>query len=435
VRPKQLGAATVYFLLFTLVAFGLLAFATDFGRLYSIQGDLQAAADAAALSAAARLVGMADATVEAGDQITATFDPTNGNDNRFNLRQNAIGSGGSGLVTTQTVDYFSTVLDALSNTNGGQTGGIDWPTGAYPKYVRVQITAQAPVLFLSLFHRESSSLPTVSAKAVAGVSAPVCTACGIEGLAVVDQSGGADAVNYGFLPGMFYTLYLTPNQRNGPLTQAPLADTQSPSVQYVLLNHIPNGPQDLDLDSTLFEMGAGGISSSPTVTPSGNVVAGTTETAYPSLRGSTSATVGQDILCGLNARFGVEPSLTPNCGTIDSGQFAALSPLFGADRDPGAGTYADAPGLEDFATEYSGSLQRILTVAVIDATDSLNVLNFRQFLIEMSPAGGTLTQGLNTTLMTGAFRSQYIGSPVPLRCGIVGGLCGIRSGVGRTVLH
>src|SRR5262245_52997556 len=202
------GAATAYFLLFTLALVGLLVMATDFGRLYLIQGELQAAADAAALAAATRLVGTANSTMHAVDQLTASFDSTTGNDNRVNLRMNQIGVAGS-LATTTDMDFFSILLDARANVNGGQNGGIDWGSGNYPKYARVQVTAQAPVLFLPLLTRAFGSLPTIATASVAGISAPMCSACGIEGLAVVDQSGGADAINYGFVPGAFYTLYLT----------------------------------------------------------------------------------------------------------------------------------------------------------------------------------------------------------------------------------
>ena len=84
---------------------------------------------------------------------------------------------------------------------------------------------------------------------------------------------------------------------------------------------------------------------------------------------------------------------------------------------------------------YTGNMRRILTVAMVDDRDALNVLNFRQFLIEMSPVSPTLTQGLNTALATGAFRAQYLGAPVPLRCGGIGGTCRVSLGIGRTVLH
>src|SRR5206468_7554372 len=63
-RANQRGATTVYFALFTLVALGLLVMATDVGRLYLIQGELQTAADAAALAAATQLVGTINAATQ-----------------------------------------------------------------------------------------------------------------------------------------------------------------------------------------------------------------------------------------------------------------------------------------------------------------------------------------------------------------------------------
>jgi Flp pilus assembly protein TadG len=413
---------------------GFLVFATDFGRMYLIQGELQTAADAAALAAATQLVGTQSSSEHGNDQITASFDTTTGNDNRFNLRLSSISSsGGTGLVTTQSNDYFSTVADALANVNGGQTGGIDWGSGSYPKYVRVQITAQAPVLFLPIFNRSFTTLPTVTAKSVAGISAPICSACGIDGLAVADLSGGSDPANYGFIPGHFYTLYLLRAQRNNGAATPPAPIDGSQLAAYVVLNHIPNGPQGLDADATLYELAAGGLSNNPTLAIPGTVAVGSTETLYTA---GTSLTVGPDILCGLNVRFAVDPSLTPNCSAVDGGLFPSLSSLFTADTDPGgAGGYAAGTGLQDFAIEYDGNVRRVLTVTVVDSTSTLSVLNFRQFLIDPAPPSATITQGLDTTLLTGAFRAQYLGAPVPIRCGGVGGICTITSGVGRTVLH
>src|SRR5438309_12002495 len=85
-RPRislQRGATTVYFLVSMLLIFGFMALATDFGRLYLIQGELQTAADAAALASATQLSGTVTAPAHAADQLAATFDSTNGNDNRF----------------------------------------------------------------------------------------------------------------------------------------------------------------------------------------------------------------------------------------------------------------------------------------------------------------------------------------------------------------
>jgi hypothetical protein len=271
----------------------------------------------------------------------------------------------------------------------------------------------------------SFSRPTIAASAIAGISGPICSACGIDGLAVADLSAGSDNINYGFVPGSFYTLFLVRTQRTaGAVTQAPLADT-TVSVPYAILQRSPRGPADLDLDGSLFEMGAGGLS------PGANISINGTETPFV-VEGTN--TVGQDILCGLNVRFGVDPSQN-NCGNIDGGQFTGLSTVYSADADVGAGDFAAGAGLQDYAMEYTGSLRRILTVAIVDAADSLAVQNFRQFLIVMSPVSPTISQGLNTTLVTGAFRAQYIGAPVPIRCGAAGGLCQVSSGIGRTVLH
>jgi hypothetical protein len=438
VHGEGRGVATVYFLLFSFVIFGLLVMATDVGRFYLIQGELQTAADAAALAAATQLIGTGNARERGDNQLNASFDSSTGNDNRFNLRMNQLGaSGGSTLVTSMDWDYFPMLADAQSNSNGGLTGGIDWGSGFYPKYIRVGITAEAPVMFAPLLTRELTR-PSIAVSAVAGVSGPICSACGIEGFAVADRSAGEDTLHYGFEPGIFYTLFLVSTQRTGgPVTPAPLLNT-SASVPYVVLNHVPNGPAELDVDGTLFEFGAGGLSASPGLSIPASVTIDSAETAY-TVTGTTSA--GQDILCGLNVRFGVPP-LENNCANLGGGQFPALAQLYSADADAGVGMFTAGEGLQDFASEYraaltedDGRLRRVLTVAIVDAADSLTVLNFRQFLIQMSPVSPAVSQGLNTTLITGAFRAQYIGAPVPLRCGGIGGLCRVSLGVGRTVLH
>jgi Flp pilus assembly protein TadG len=410
------GAATVYFLLLTIVVLGLLVFATDVGRLYLIQGELQTAADAAALAAATRLQGTASATGHAANQITASFDSTNGNDNRFNLRLNQIGASGS-LATTTQVDYFSTLEDAIANVNSGQTGAIDWATGLYPKYVRVQITAQAPVAFAPSLTR-TAGFPSITVSAIAGLSTAICTACGIEGLAIVDQSGDTDdPVNYGLMPGAFYTLSLT---TSNPFLGS-LPNTVG-TVQYVILNHTPSGAAGLDSDSSFFELGAAAISNTPGLDPPGAVSVGSVEVINPDYAPANINTIGRDILCGMNVRFAVaETACDP---------FADLAAQFTADSDAAGDRDADT-GLQDYAVGYDGNARRILTLPVVDAPDTLNVLNFRQFLVE--PAA--TTQGVDVSASNGAFRAQYLGMPVPMRCGGVGGFCNNAAGPGRSVLH
>src|SRR5205823_5195562 len=183
--------------------------------------------------------------------------------------------------------------------------------------------------------------PTVVASAIAGISAPICSACGIDGLAVV-AIDTSDPMNYGFTLGGFYTLFLTRSQRTAGAVTPPVLTGTSSSVQYAILDHVPSGPADLDLDGSLFELGAGGLSSSAGLTPPSAITIDSTEAGYPNLQG----TVGQDILCGLNIRFAVEPQA--NCATIAGGEFTSLAALFSADSDLGGGSYAAGDGLEDY---------------------------------------------------------------------------------------
>jgi hypothetical protein len=426
-EARQRGAATVYFILLTLLGLALLVMATDFGRLYLIQGELQAAADAAALAAATRLVGTTDSLIQADDQVRAAFNSDTGNDNRFNLRLNQIGvSDGSSLVWS----YFDSLENARANSSPSENGGIVWGI-PHTRYVRVDITGQAPVLFAPFLAPDAVSFPSIAVSAVAGISVPVCSACGIDGLAVqaIDIT---DTQNYGFVAGSFYTLYLTQMQSGLP-GAAPAMLLGLPAAPYILLDHVPAGLPDLDLDSSLFQLAAAGISSAAELDPPGTISIEAIETGYGDLTGNVRP-LGQNILCGLNVRFGVDPTVNPNiCGAFTD-LATELAGLFSADSDAGAGgaEYASGPGLQDYATEYAGNARRVLTMAVVDAPDTMNVqvLNFRQFLIVMD----NNVTGLNPARANGAFRAQYLGAVVPLRCGRVGG-CTASPGIGRVVLH
>jgi hypothetical protein len=232
-------------------------------------------------------------------------------------------------------------------------------------------------------------------------------------------------------------------------TQAALDSTDS-TLPYVILDHFPNGVQDTSmLDDLLFELAAGGISINPPSTPpSSSISISDVEAAYGSpnnvatavLLGTTTA-AGQDILCGLNQRFGIDPSTYDACSTAaTSVDFPQLTTLFPTAADTDTATVASgAGGQQDFATDYCQgglcNLRRVLTVPVVDSTDSLNVLNFRQFLLEPSPVTATATQGIDPTVANGSFRAQYIGAIVPVRSGTLGGTCSVSIGVGKVVLH
>ena len=443
-RPER-GVATVYFVLLAgTVIFGFMVMAIDFGRLYLVQGELQTAADAAALAAATQLVGTTNATLYAGDiqtgQIGASFDNTDANDNRFNLRLNQIGAGATDLATQVLVDFFSSRIDAIGNVNGGQSG----PDA---RYARVTISAETPVLFPQFINPTFTPRPTVLAAAVAGISSPICSACNIDDLAVVALDT-SDEVNWGFVQGDFYTFYMTASQQTPnitgclattPTTTPPLAifDNTDAGVEYVALNHVPSGPAADTIDATLYELGVAPITQNPD--PSfnlpGTVTIGTTEMPAGVQDPTTctgAITAGLDLLCGLDARFGEVDPTTDNCAAIPS--VDVLASLFPPDTEVAAGQ-----DFEDYSTVYDGNLRRVITVPVLDSSPDDNptptVLGFRQFLVENTPGNPGIDTTTTAVTGAGAFVAQYIGYPVPLRCGGVGGSCTVSFGVGRTVLH
>jgi Flp pilus assembly protein TadG len=417
------GATLIYVLVLIGVLFGFMSLAIDLGRIYVIQGELQTAADAGALAAAMRLNGTANSATHAADQFATTFDTTSLNDNRFNLGLSQIGIPGTTLTTEISTDYFATVADARLNTNGGQTGD-------QARYVRAEVRAEAPVSFARLLSAERGPTQTVVAAAVAGIGGPLCAACGIDALAVVAVDP-ADTEEFGFTLNENYTLYMNPAQQFVGLggcqagAPAPQLDTIA-SVQYVLLNHL-SGAASADAEEELFRLGAGGASSRTDLDPTGCVLIGSQEALLADQLPPVCNNGGRDFICGLNTRFGVDFA-TNTCTNVPN--IDTLAPLFSADSDVG-----DAAVLQEYTQDYDGSVRRVLTVAVVDAADTLNVLGFRQFFMQNSPTIAGLGPIQGAVSSRAAFRAQYIGAPVPIRSGTAAGTCAVTRGVGRTVLH
>src|SRR5207249_3829196 len=174
-------------------------------------------------------------------------------------------------------------------------------------------------MFAPFLNRTPGALPTITVAAIAGMSNPLCTVSGIDALAIVDPSAGTDSDHFGLVPGDYYTLSLS-------ATQAALDSTDS-TVPYVMLDHFPNGVQDTGmLDDLLFELGAGGISNNPPSTPPlSSISINDIEVAYSSPNNietavllDTTTAAGQDILCGLNMRFGIDPSTLDGCSTAET---------------------------------------------------------------------------------------------------------------------
>jgi hypothetical protein len=136
---------------------------------------------------------------------------------------------------------------------------------------------------------------------------------------------------------------------------------------------------------------------------------------------------GRDFLCGLNTRFGVDYAST-NCANVPN--IDTLAPLFAADSDVG-----ESGVLQEYAQDYDGNVRRVLTVAVVDAVDTINVLGFRQFLAQNAATIAGLGPVAGAVASRAAFRAQYIGAPVAIRSGTAAGTCGVTRGVAKTVLH
>ncbi|MBI3694837.1 MAG: hypothetical protein HY238_08365 [Acidobacteria bacterium] len=416
---RQSGQAAVLILiLMAFVLFAFLGFAVDLGRLYLIRGELNAAADALALSAAQELIGTNAAADRAQAAMTLTQSSDDFGDNRFNFSGNQIG--GEGTLTSQVMgpELFATYSDA---TSADISATADSSTA---RYVRVTVRADAPLTFWQFLPVAKLGTTSVMTAAVAGISQPLCTVCGLEPLAVL-QADATDSTDFGFVPGLKYTLH---SQCTGAPRPTVLAGTVG-LVQYTVLNRALEDSSDQD--QQVFKMLAGGlpppsfpVSDDSTLTCP---AIGTADLRLPAVsvaacNAPNRGTIPRDVLCGLNARL--NPAAHPACSGIQD--VDTLIESFTPDTD--------IDDHDDYL-EYAGNRRRILTVAVVDAVpfavgDTMNILGFRQFLLEPDPN----STELSPADPVGRFAALYIGSPAPVKAGSFGA-CGVTSGPGKVVLH
>ena len=424
------------------VIFGFLGFALDLGRLYLIRGELNQAANALAVRAASQLIG----TTASADNMQAAIGSTNGPSYAYNFGTIALGSGTGNLTSTiNSPTCFATVADATAAT--GQTADC-----ASAQFVEVTITADAPLLFFSLLPGGESRKTPIAAKALAGISAPLCTACGIVPLAIAALDS-SDTANFGF-DSTFSTLYTLSQSCTGTPAPINLAGTSSAgpagqsTVPYVLLNRFDtnsvNVPDEFD---QAYMYGANGVNASvnPTpnaltanpLTPLACMNIGDTEqlwaTAAPPACARPTPQTTQALLCGVYSRL--DNAATPAVCTTAVTDFDALSTAFLPDPDA-------APAEVPPYNAYAGNGRRIVTVAIVDALAAntaapMTVLGFRQFLV-VPNADGTF---FNPADPNGRFPALYIGNPAPVPSGWFDTryanacLVGSFSGPGKVVLH
>jgi hypothetical protein len=407
------------------VLFAFMGFAVDLARLYMVRMELQTAANSAALSAAARLIGTEASSANAATQARFTYSTQDGGEaNRYNFDVNTLTSSDSFLTSEVNDPQLYETREAAVSGSGGEAGGTT------AKYARVRIRAEAPVIFFGFLPVAQERKAAIEVAAVAGVSSPLCTACGIEPL-VIAAADISDTADFGFVRGTRYTFGF---QCTGNPTPVNLAGATG-RIPYLLLNRY-NDQATLypDESSQAFRNGAQGMP--PTATPDNPASVDTYATrscmtvltdeavwasATPRACNTNSVPgVVTAFLCGLSTRFDATtvPSACASVPEVD-----AMFPLYAADTD--------ITDLEDY-TAYTGTARRIITVPVVETltTGTMQPLGFRQFLIEPNPDSVTLNPGDNN----GRFNALYIGAPMPLRQGRFDG-CQLASGPGKVVLH
>lgn len=405
------------------VIFGLLGFAVDLGRLYLVRGELKAAADAMALAAAAKLIGT-DASLDSATAAAKTIANTEaGFGNRYNFGGLTIGQT-TGFLNSEIPDpsYYATAVDATGTGEGGEPAGT--AAGTTARYAQVTITAEAPLLFWSFLPLGAERKTAVRVQAVAGISAPLCTACGIEPLAIaaIDPE---DTTDFGLVVNTKYTFsYLC----NGTPIPTTIAGTLLPYL--VIDRYNPEAPVFADENTQLYQLGAQGLL--PSTNPARSCVqinSADGEQVWAAVNGGPSAaplSCSQNppspvtsFLCGVASRF--ESTLLDACTSVPE-----VDSLMAYLPD------TDIADLDDYAG-YTGNGRRIITVAIVDALSGSGVMNvqaFRQFLIEPNPDGANINPADND----GRFVALYIGSVVPIQQGRFDG-CQLAAGPGKVVLH
>jgi Flp pilus assembly protein TadG len=403
------------------VLFGMMGFALDLGRLYLIRGELHQATQAMALAAASELIGTQASLDNARISAQLAIDDS-GNANKYNFGSIAIGSS-IGLLSSSSEEpaFFATAADAA----GSEGGSLD-ADGSTARFVRINVTAEAPLLFWGMLSLGQARKTPIAAQAVAGVSAPVCLACGIEPFAVAPLNA-EDTEDFGFVANTKYTLGYMCTQTAGPPSNPGALPGTSGRVQYLLLNRYDEN-SELDEQQQAYRAGAQGLL--PSTDPALACVRVTSEEATEVVWVSAAPTpcntnmVPQPVrsaACGLYTRFDSASHLA--CQTITD--IDGLTAMYQPDSD-----IAD---MDDYAGTYAGNQRRLITVPIVQtlsAGEPMTVLGFRQFLVLPEQDGVSNNPSDNN----GRFPVLYLGSASPVKQGSFAG-CTLTSGPGKVVLH
>lgn len=417
---RERGGVSVQILVLMVpVFFGLMGFAVDLGRLYLVRAELTAAAEAMALAGASQLVGTDLSTTAAADAARRMVETTSGYGNRYDFGGLAIGEA-SGTLNSEIVEptFYGTAAEASGEdtaaSGSGEVGGTD------ARHMRVELVGEAPLIFWRFLSLGLEGKVAVRARSAAGLSAPLCTACAIEPIAIAALDP-ADTVDFGLVIGTRYTLGFTCT--GVPVPQPLAGSTQR--LAYLVLNRA-NDELTTYADDTqqLFRVGAQGLLPSATAARacfSINAEEAIWASAAPTGCNTNTVTAAvSSYLCGLATRM--DNSLVVGCGNI--ADVDTLTALYTPDTD--------LTDIEDYAA-YGGNGRRLLTIPIVDvlnAGGAMIVLGFRQFLLQPVQNQAGITP--NDT--NGRFMATYIGSRVPLKQGRYGD-CAASSGPGKVILH
>ena len=418
-RSSQRGATALQILVILVpVLFGLIGFAIDLGVIYVAKGELKAAANSMALAAAGQLIGTDAATDAASAAALLTVQNAANVGNKYNFNGLAIGQSNGALESTVPPPaYFATAASAIAASGNGGVGSVG---GAQAKYVASSVTGQIPLIFWNFLPIVTSRNITVVATAVAGISAPLCTACAIEPFTVAAISA-SDTTDFGYTLNEIYSFTYLCTGTPAP----PILTGAAQEINYVLLNRLdPNAVAYPSEDSQAFRDAAGGMPGNTNNAVACFVVNNTepiwANAAPRACSAALPAAVVTDALCGLDTRFEVPTNGV--CQAVTG--FDVLSTAYTADTD--LNTYTTY-------TDYTGDGRRIITIPIVEtisAAGSMTVLGFRQFLV-MPNSGAT---ALSPSDQYGRFLAMYIGSVAPVKQGRFDG-CQQAAGPGKVVLH
>lgn len=196
---RQRGAVIVTVALMMLFLLGFMGFALDFGRLFVVRTELQTAMDSCSLAAAQELD-------EQPTSITRAVNAglTAGNLNRVNFQ--SADWAGQGQLTATDLTFRNATYDVTTD-----------PLLA--RYAQCQYSQPNIQMFLmtamGAFNGDTATFPATRNVAAAAVATRVSaqTACAIP-VALRPKTAGAGPPNYGYTPGEWVTMLMTP----GPTT-------------------------------------------------------------------------------------------------------------------------------------------------------------------------------------------------------------------------